>query len=264
VLSADSPSLANPIAGRYAPIIAQVVTDRKIDMVVAASTTFAKDIVGRAAGLLGGAMVSDVTGHEYQDGEFIFHRPMYAGGVTASVKVLGSPKIVTIRPAAYQPPAESETPQEITAWAVEDAPTLDRVEYLRQEVKASHRPDVTEARVVASGGRAFKNSEDFEQLVGRLADAFQGAAGSTRALVDAGITSNELQVGQTGKIVAPELYLALGISGAVQHLAGMKSSKVVVAVNLDAEAPIFQVADYGLIGDVYEVVPRLIEILSAD
>ena len=264
VLIAESPVLAHPIADRNAKIIAQVVTERKIEMVVAASTTFAKDIVGRAAGLLGGAMVSEVTGHEYLGGEFVFHRPMYAGGVTASVKVLGSPKIVTIRPAAYQPPVESETPHEITAWAVEKAPSSDRVEYLKQEVKASHRPDVTEARVVVSGGRAFKNSEDFEQLVGQLADAFQGAAGSTRALVDAGITPNELQVGQTGKIVAPELYVALGISGAVQHLAGMKSSKVVVAVNLDADAPIFQVADYGLVGDVYEVVPRLIEILSAD
>ncbi len=264
VLSAESPTLANPMAQRYAEIIAKVVTDRQIDMLVAAATTFAKDIVGRAAGLLGGAMVSDVTGHEHRDGDLIFHRPMYAGGVTASVKVLGSPKIVTIRPAAYQPPEESKTPHDISPWAVEENTSSGRIEFLNQEVKASHRPDVTEARVVVSGGRAFKNSEDFEQLVGRLADALQGAAGSTRALVDAGITPNELQVGQTGKIVAPELYLALGISGAVQHLAGMKSSKVVVAVNLDAEAPIFQVADYGLVGDVYEVVPRLIEILNAD
>ena len=263
VLVADDESLSAPVADRYAKIISDVSRDRNATFLVAASTTFSKDIVGRSAGLLGGAMASDVVGHEFRDGQLLLRRPMFAGAVTATVTLSGRPQIVTIRAAAYAAPQPVTPLCEICPIAVDrfSLPSLIRFEQL--DSKASHRPDVTEAKIVCSGGRAIKNADDYERLVGQLADQLGGATGSSRALVDAGITSNELQVGQTGKIVAPDLYIALGISGAVQHLAGMKNSKVIVAINSDPEAPIFEMADYGLVGDVYEIVPRLIEKLQA-
>ncbi len=264
VLIAEAAALAQPAADRYARVIAGVAQDRGADLIVAASTTFAKDIVARAAGLLGGAMASDVVGHEFRDGELLLRRPMYAGAVTATIQLHGAPKIVTVRPSAYDPAEPGNEPSAITNLTVDETALPQQIEVVGLESKASSRPDVTEARVVVSGGRAFKNTDDFERLVGGLADKLGGAAGSSRTLVDAGITPNELQVGQTGKIVAPELYFALGISGAVQHLAGMKNSKVIVAVNNDPDAPIFEVADYGLVGDVYDVVPKLMERLDGD
>ena len=264
VLVAQSAALADPVADRYAAVIAQAVTQRDVDCLVAASTTYAKDIVGRAAGLLGGAMASDVIGHQWVDGELLMQRPMYAGAVIASVRLTQQPYIVTIRPSAYEAADPAPTGHPSEALSIDDAALPDHIQYERIEARTSHRPDVTEARVVVSGGRGIKNSADYEQLVGGLADALEGATGSSRALVDAGITPNELQVGQTGKIVAPELYIAVGISGAVQHLAGMKNSRVIVAINRDPDAPIFDVADFGLVGDAYEIVPQLIEKLSAE
>ncbi len=263
-LVADDAALAEPVADRYAKVIADVVNDRGVEVLVAATSTFAKDIVSRAGGLLGGCMASEVIGHELRDGQLVLKRPMYAGAVTATVQLHGSPQVITIRGSAYAPaePAAEAQPIENIAVAAADLPNT--IEFVSRDTKTSSRPDVSEANIVISGGRALKNSDDFEQLVGKLADAVGGATGSSRALVDAGITPNEMQVGQTGKIIAPDLYVALGISGAVQHLAGMKNSKVIVAVNKDADAPIFEMADYGLIGDVYEIVPQLIEKLNAN
>ncbi|REJ70353.1 MAG: electron transfer flavoprotein subunit alpha/FixB family protein [Planctomycetota bacterium] len=259
VLAVDDASLAEPTADRYARLIADVVVQRNIELLVAAASTFAKDVVSRAGGLLGGCMASDVIGHEFRDDELLLKRPMYAGAVTATVTLHGAPQIITVRGSAY-PPAEPATEAgTIEPVAVDAAGLPGAIEFVGRDEKQSSRPDVSEASIVVSGGRAMKNSEDFERLVGTLADAVGGATGSSRALVDAGITPNEYQVGQTGKIIAPELYIALGISGAVQHLAGMKNSKVIVAINKDPDAPIFEMADYGLVGDVYEIVPQMIE-----
>jgi electron transfer flavoprotein alpha subunit len=262
VLVADHELLRFPIADRYAAIIASVVRSRGSDLVVAAATTFARDIVGRAAGLLGGCMASDVVGHEVRDGRLLLKRPMYAGALLATVALLGHPQIVTIRPSAYAPAAPGPTPFDVQRIAIDAATLPGGMAYEGNESPATTRPDLTEARVVVSGGRAFRDSAEFETYVGALADKLGGACGCTRALVDAGITPNELQVGQTGKIVAPELYVALGLSGSVQHLAGMKNSKVVVAVNNDPQAPIFDVANYGLVADVRDAVPQLIDELD--
>ena len=262
VLLADHRCLAAPTADRYAALIAAQTQQHAFDLVVAASGSFSKDIVGRAGGLLGGAMASDVVAHDWEADRLLLQRPMYAGSVMATVTLHGSPQIITVRPTAYAPPDPQPETAPIDSVPVDEHALPDQTQWLNHQSKTSHRPDVSEARVVVSGGRAIRNSSDFEQLIGGLADALGGATGSSRALVDAGITPNEFQVGQTGKIIAPELYCAVGISGAVQHLAGMKNSKVIVAINQDAAAPIFEVADYGLIGDVYEVVPELIQRLK--
>jgi electron transfer flavoprotein alpha subunit len=260
VLAVDSPSLVHPLAEPFARTIAEIVRDRKFDLLCAAASTFSKDILPRAAALLGGAMASDVLRHELIDGQPVFDCPQFAGAVTATLRLIGSPQIVTIRASAY-PAAQtgSATSNSVEHIQLENGAPDCRVQFEGLKSKKSARPDVTEAKVVVSGGRALRKSDDFERLVGGLADALGGATGSSRALVDAGITPNELQVGQTGKIVAPELYVALGISGAVQHLAGMKNSRTIVAINSDPDAPIFDVADYGFVGDVYQVVPELIE-----
>jgi electron transfer flavoprotein alpha subunit len=258
VLVADSPALADPLADRYAPVIAAVVTERRANLLAAASGTFAKDIVTRAAGLLGGAMASDVVGHEFRDGGLRLQRPMYAGAALASVELCGAPRIVTVRPAAYAPAERSRTVAKIAPLTVAEGDLSGPSEYLGLASHRAGRPDIKEARVVVSGGRAIQSREDFERLVGGLADALGGAAGSTRPLVDTGIAPNEFQVGQTGKIISPDLYVALGLSGSVQHLAGVKNAKLIVAINRDSEAPIFSAADYGLVADIYEAVPELI------
>jgi electron transfer flavoprotein alpha subunit len=263
VLVVDAEDLAHPLAESYGRAIAAVVKQQGFDLVAAASSTFSKDILPRAAALLGGAMASDVVSHEMQGDRLLLDCPQYAGAVTATIALHGSPQTVTVRASAYPAAKAGGAPHPIKHLELDSSTFAHRARYVGLKSKTNARPDVTEARVVVSGGRALKNSADFERLVGRLADVLGGAAGSSRALVDAGITPNELQVGQTGKIVAPEVYIALGISGAVQHLAGMKNSRKIVAVNSDPDAPIFDIADYGLVGDVYAVVPELIEKLES-
>ncbi len=263
VLTADHEALTATVADRWAHLIAEVAQDQNAELIVATSATWAKDIVGRAAGLLGGAMASEVIGHEIVNGELRLCRPMFAGAINATLVLEGSPKIITVCPSAYEAPEPAETPFPIEPVAIDASTLPSDTRFESLDCKIGARPDVTEARIVVSGGRAFKSSEDFEQHVGGLADQLGAAAGSSRALVDAGITPNSLQVGQTGKIVAPELYLALGISGAVQHLAGMKNSRVIAAINQDPNAPIFEFADYGLVGDRYEEVPRLTQELNS-
>ena len=208
-------------------------------------------------------MASDVLRHELTDEGLHFDCPQFAGAVTATLRLIGSPQVVTVRGSAYPAAKNDESKSHpVERFEIEPAKLLSRCQFIELKSKKSARPDVTEARIVVSGGRALKNPEDFERLVGKLADTLGGAVGSSRALVDSGITPNELQVGQTGKIVAPELYIAVGISGAVQHLAGMKNSRTIVAINSDPDAPIFDVADYGLVGDAYQIVPQLIEKLQ--
>lgn len=262
VLVADDPALGALVAGTHAQVLASAVESGGFDALVGTATSATKDTLGRAGGLLGGYMASDVVGHELRDGALLLRRPMFAGSAIATVKLCGGPQVITVRDSSYEPSEPAETPGEATRFEVDAGALAGGVEVTGAPAAGGGRPDVTEAQVVVSGGRAWKSSEDFESHVGSLADLFGGAAGSSRALVDSGITPNELQVGQTGKIIAPQLYLALGISGAVQHLAGMRNSKVIAAVNEDKDAPIFQVSNYGIVGDVYEVVPQLIERLK--
>jgi electron transfer flavoprotein alpha subunit len=262
VIIADHPLLTNPTADNYARVIADVATSRNAEVVLASATTLAKDILPRATALLKGAMAGDVTGYSFEGGELLLRRAMYAGAVTATVMLTGSPMVMTVRAAAFRPAEPLPQLAERVPWAVDASTLPGRIEFIGTASRPTLRPELTEARVVVSGGRPFRSIEEFEECVGRLADTLNGAAGCTRALVDAGITPNEWQVGQTGKVVAPELYVALGISGAVQHLAGMKNSRVVVAVNSDPEAPVFSIATYGLVGDVRKVVPELIRELG--
>jgi len=263
VLVADSPALAQPLADTYAHLIAAVARRRGATLVVAAATTFSKDILPRAAALLDAGMVSDVIGVQADADGLVYRRVMFAGNVIATVKLTGMVQAATIRSAAFATPELSSVASPIISVPIEPGGLPSLITFISREENAASRPDPTEARVVVSGGRAIKDSGDFERLIGGLADALSGAVGSSRALVDSGITSNTLQIGQTGKIVAPDLYIAVGISGAIQHLAGMKDAKVIVAINKDGDAPIFEVADYGLVADVYTAVPELTAKLKA-
>ena len=218
----------NPTANVHAALIAAAVKKNSYELIIASATTYGKDVVARAAGLCGGSMAGDVIGHRLDGDQLLFDRPMFAGAVTATVTLNSGPRFITVRASAYNPVDSTRvdglSSLDTTGLDV-DYTVVPNAQWISLASRAGNRPDVTESKIVVSGGRAFKSSEDFERLVGGLADSLGGAAGSSRSLVDAGITPNDLQVGQTGKIVAPDIYIALGISGAVQHLAGMKNSK---------------------------------------
>ncbi len=253
VLEADADALASPLAETYAQVIAQAVQASGATYVVAAATNFGKDILPRVAGKLGAGLASDIVGLAGEGANVLFKRPMWAGNAIATVEVATPVKVVTIRPTDF-PEAVPSGSAPVEKLAVD--PTSPKTKFLQfQEVK-SERPELTEASVVVAGGRGTKG--DFKPIEA-LADLLGAAIGASRAVVDAGWQPNDMQVGQTGKVVAPKLYIAAGISGAIQHLAGMKGSKTIVAINKDPEAPIFQVADYGLVADLFKALPELTE-----
>ena len=222
------------------------------DWVAGLSNMQGKDSLARLAGAIDCAMVTDVLSIE---GENIFKRPIVAGSVISTVDVENYPVVMTVRPNGFPAPEEHDL-NPIQQLRLNFTGKTKRVS---QANRGSDRPDLAQASVVVSGGRPLKDAETFEKLIGGLADKLGGAVGATRAAVDSGIAPNELQVGQTGKIVAPDLYIAAGISGSTQHMAGIKDSKVIVAINTDPDAPIFDIADLGIVGDLYEVIPEMIE-----
>lgn len=261
VLTVNHPALAKPLAERYAPVIAHYARQLGADAIVATTTTFSRDVLARAAGLLDAPMLSDIIALETANGKLVAKRPIYSANLIGTFEVEGSPVVMTVRGPAWGKPTPTGAESPVQS-AEAPAAIPQRAAWLALQGGSGGRPDLTQARVVVSGGRPLKDPDTFEKYIGGLADALGGAVGATRAAVDAGIAPNELQVGQTGKTVAPELYIAVAVSGSVQHLAGMKDSKVIVAINTDPEAPIFQVADYGLVADLYQVLPELTELVK--
>ena len=250
VLHADDAAYANALAENVAPLIAALLAD--YDAFVAPATTNGKNIAPRVAALLDVAQVSDILSVE---GPKTFTRPIYAGNAIATVESADAKLVVTVRGTAF---AKAEaTGGSAAVEAVSGPGDAGLSSFLGSEIAKLERPELTSAKIIVSGGRALKDADTFQQVIFPLADKLGAAVGASRAAVDAGYVPNDYQVGQTGKIVAPEVYIAVGISGAIQHLAGMKDSKTIIAINKDEEAPIFQVADYGLVGDLFTLLPEL-------
>ncbi len=250
VLVAEDPSLGHRLAEPTAALIVSLAGD--YEHIVAPATTDAKNVLPRVAALLDVMVISDVSG--VVDGD-TFERPIYAGNAIQTVKSTDPKKVVSIRTSTFD---AAEQGGSASVETISAAGNPDLSEWVEDKVAASDRPELTSAGVVVSGGRGVGSKDDFA-MIEKLADALGAAVGASRAAVDSGYAPNDWQVGQTGKVVAPDLYVAVGISGAIQHLAGMKDSKIIVAINKDEEAPIFQVADYGLVADLFEAVPELTE-----
>ncbi len=249
---ADGAHLEHQLAEDVAPVAALLMDSH--DAFLAPATTFGKNIAPRIAALLDVMQVSEIMSVESED---TFTRPIYAGNAIATVRSKDAKRVITVRGTAFEKAARdggSGTVEKVDAGSHDG-----KAEFVSAEMSKSERPELTSAKIIVSGGRAFGSNEQFHGLLDPLADKLGAAVGASRAAVDAGYAPNDYQVGQTGKIVAPELYIAIGISGAIQHLAGMKDAKTIVAINKDEEAPIFQVADIGLVGDLFKIVPELTE-----
>ncbi len=255
VLHADAAHLADFLAENVAALIVSV--GKNYSHILAPSTSNGKNILPRVAALLDVQQISDIVGVEGPD---TFVRPIYAGNALATVKSKDAIKVITVRTTAFDAVASSGGSAQVEAITAPADSGLSA--FVSREVSKSERPELTAAKIIVSGGRGMANGENFKTVLEPLADKLGAAMGASRAAVDAGFVPNDWQVGQTGKIVAPDLYVAVGISGAIQHLAGMKDSRVIVAINKDEEAPIFQVADYGIVGDLFQVVPQLVEELK--
>jgi electron transfer flavoprotein alpha subunit len=257
VIVIEDSALKHYLAETYAPLVVQIAKAVKAEVVAATATAYGKDLLPRVAALLEAGMASDIWAVA---GAKQFKRPMIAGNIIGTVEIKTPIAVVTVRQTEFDAAQPSgESPVEAASAGTINALSA---EVIKVDLVKSARPDLSEAKVVVSGGRGLKSADNFKQLE-TLTDLLGGALGATRAACDAGMVPNDLQVGQTGKIVAPDLYIAIGVSGALQHLAGMKSSKVIVAINKDEEAPIFQVADYGLVAKWEDTLPTLIEQVKA-
>jgi electron transfer flavoprotein alpha subunit len=245
----DAAEFEHPIAEAFAKVIVKVASD--FSHILAPASTFGKDLMPQVAAILDVAQISDIILVKDAD---TFVRPIYAGNVLQTVKSSDACKIITVRTTAYPAAKYSAAKAPIESLSLSQKSV--NVSFVSRELSKTERPELTSARVVVSGGRALQSSDNFK-LLETLADTMHAAIGASRAAVDAGYVPNDYQVGQTGKVVAPELYIAIGISGAVQHIAGMKDSKCIVAINKDADAPIFEIATYGLVGDLFDIVPEL-------
>ncbi|MDX3775637.1 FAD-binding protein [Chromatiaceae bacterium AAb-1] len=250
VLLADDTVYQHQLAENIAALVTELAKNNEYSHILTAATTTGKNFLPRVAALLDVAQISDIIAVESPD---TFVRPVYAGNAIATVQSTDAVKVITVRASAFAAVATGNTATVETVTISKDSGVS---RFISEELTKSERPELTAARVVISGGRGLQNGENFKLLEG-IADKLNAAIGASRAAVDAGFVPNDMQVGQTGKIVAPELYIAVGISGAIQHLAGMKDSKVIVAINKDPEAPVFQVADYGLVADLFTALPEL-------
>ncbi len=261
VVTVDDAYLGHVVAERFAPTIAEIAKGGGFDIVVMTASSFGKDVAPRVAAKLGAGYASDISSVSVEGGSLGYKRPVFAGNAFANAKLTTPFQVVTVRQSEFAPaePSGGSSSVEPGTLAAKD-PAADRVEFVALGEAKSERPDLGEAKVIVSGGRALK--EKFAEVLDPLAGLLGAAVGASRAACDAGYAPPELQVGQTGRVVAPKLYVAIGISGAIQHLAGMKGSKTIVAINKDADAPIFQVADYGLVADLFVAVPELVNELK--